>query len=162
MSEETYTENETLARRLYPDVDWDESYLSGCYAYEPMVEDVGKIVLWHMCGDYQGDYHVLIEGEGGDFGYVSIGYGSCSGCDALQQCDTAEQIGDLAASVQREIHWEADVAAMKKWLLERDWEVSWCWHYEEFKDFLREALAHVGAEETEIGELFLKFDAEHN
>ena len=140
------TENEVRARRLYPDVDWGDSYpyVSG---YGPMVEDSGEVLLWITTGSYQGDYHVLVRGPGGDFCYISIGFGSCAGCDALQACDTAEQIGQLAEGIQFGIRWEVDAAAMRKWLLERDWEVQWMYSdFDEFKEFLSKALKIVDAD----------------
>ncbi len=138
----TLTANETRAHSLYPDVDWDGSvYVSG---YGPMVEAMGDVLLWVTTGSYQGDFHVLVRGPGGDFGYISIGYGSCAGCDALQGCNTAEQIGQLAESIQLGIYWEVDAAAMQKWLLERDWQVQWMYSdFDEFKEFLRKALKIV-------------------
>ena len=142
----TLTANETLARRLYPDTDWDDGYVyvSG---YGPMVEAAGEVLLWVTTGSYQGDYHVLLRGPGGDFGYISIGYGSCAGCDALQGCDTAEQIGQLAEGIQFGIRWEVDASAMRKWLLERDWEVQWMYSdFDEFKEFLSKSLKIVGAD----------------
>jgi len=142
----TLTANEVRARRLYPDVDWDDSY--PCVSsYGPMVEDTGEILLWVTTGSYQGDYHVLLRGPGGDFGYISIGFGSCAGCDALQGCDSAEDVGRLAEGVQLGIHWEVDAAAMRKFLLERDWEVQWMYSdFDEFKEFLSKSLEMVGAD----------------
>lgn len=42
-----------------------------------------KVDAFESFGDYQGDYAAIVEKDG-QVGFVIIGYGSCSGCDALQ------------------------------------------------------------------------------
>ncbi len=45
--------------------------------YEDAFRDC-KILVWEDVGDYQGDTFAMVE-KGGQFGYVVIGFGSCSG-----------------------------------------------------------------------------------
>ena len=53
-------------------------------SYEGIVESWGyEVIDWETFGDYQGDHLVLLR-DGEQWGFVSIGYGSCSGCDALE------------------------------------------------------------------------------
>jgi hypothetical protein len=42
-----------------------------------------SITAFETFGDYQGDYAAIVE-KNGKVGLVIIGYGSCSGCDALE------------------------------------------------------------------------------
>lgn len=52
--------------------------------YEELVGSWGHEVLsFDTIGSYQGDHLVLLR-DGDRYGIVVIGYGSCSGCDALQ------------------------------------------------------------------------------
>jgi hypothetical protein len=70
------------------------------------VEDIG------VAGDYQGDYIFRVrERDGGRIGYVVVGYGSCSGCDAYEAAlawddseDTPE-MDALAESIYNDIRW---------------------------------------------------------
>lgn len=41
-----------------------------------------QTLLFAITGDYQGDYHYLLyDKNNGEYAYLTIGYGSCSGCD---------------------------------------------------------------------------------
>ncbi len=87
-----------------------------------------KILAWETVGDYQGDYFGLVEGPDGRIGFAKIGYGSCSGCDALIDaksygCSNREEFDkafketvELIQSWRDDTHWEADKAAMKAYL----------------------------------------------
>jgi len=63
----------------------------GWYDYTPLISYFGHIILRVDDTDYQGDSRVLYE-EGERYGYLNFGWGSCSGCDSLQACDTASEV----------------------------------------------------------------------
>ena len=42
-----------------------------------------EILGWESFGSYQGDYAAVVKKDG-KVGFTVIGYGSCSGCDALE------------------------------------------------------------------------------
>lgn len=109
--------------------------------YGEIVESFGyEIVDSEVFGDYQGDYCYILRNED-TIGYVVIGYGSCSGCDALQAaepwcrcgnectCDWSALI-NLRYEILNNIKWEhpneADPAnfwwsyepKIKKWLFD--------------------------------------------
>lgn len=53
-------------------------------SHQEILERKGfKIDAFEVFGDYQGDYAAIVEKDG-KVGLTIIGYGSCSGCDALQ------------------------------------------------------------------------------
>ena len=53
-------------------------------SYDAIVDSWGyETLLFKCCGSYQGDYVVLLR-DGNRYGFTTIGYGSCSGCDALE------------------------------------------------------------------------------
>lgn len=61
---------------------WVEEYGS---SYESMLSSAGLDILeWQAVGDYQGDYYTVVRDSSGRYGFTVIGYGSCSGCDALE------------------------------------------------------------------------------
>lgn len=73
--------------------------------YQEMMTNSGYNVLaWETFGDYQGDYAAVLS-NGMDYGFTVIGYGSCSGCDALEGCDTQEEYDTLMESVRNNIFW---------------------------------------------------------
>jgi len=54
------------------------------YDCEDCLEAAGANVLCFQCfGDYQGDWWAKVE-YNGETGWVTGGYGSCAGCDALE------------------------------------------------------------------------------
>jgi len=77
---------------------------------ELLEERVGECLLWEEFGSYQGDY-VAIVGSGDLLGLAIIGYGSCSGCDALEACgwgdedDYEQNVSDLMDDIQRSVFW---------------------------------------------------------
>lgn len=68
--------------------------------WEPLVRDWGyDVVLFETWGSYQGDHFVLLR-DGDRCGVAVIGYGSCTGCDALEAAigydsDSRERWRDL-------------------------------------------------------------------
>ena len=88
--------------------------------------------------DYQGDSRVLFR-DGERYGVLIFGWGSCSGCDALQACDTYEEVDDLRHQLEGEIVWgtrEETLAYIKG----KDWAGTFIWHADETKEFLDEAV----------------------
>ena len=110
-------------------------------SYESLIESTGcQIVESESVGDYQGDSCALLY-DGGRWGFIAWGWGSCSGCDALQACDNDEQhLADLRRQLHSDIHWEDDKFRLTDWLLGRDWECQW---YGSQATFILKATAHM-------------------
>ena len=51
--------------------------------YEAIIKSFGGTATCEWFGDYQGDIGVIIT-DGSSVGWLVIGYGSCSGCDAFE------------------------------------------------------------------------------
>ena len=130
-------------------------WVSGEYgmSYDEIVSSWGyQLVDSEAFGDYQGDYAYLLR-DGDRHGLVVIGYGSCSGCDALQSVEPWEEDGDwsgvveLADELRKDIHWEDSKAALMAWVSghpERHW-----WSYEdEMKKWLNGHGATLPIKET--------------
>lgn len=92
--------------------------------YMPMLEDFADMVIKVDDDDYQGDSFVLYE-DNGRYGYLTFGWGSCSGCDALQACETWEEVQELYDHLQNSIKWFANGKQALKWFKEHDWEGDW-------------------------------------
>ena len=113
-------------------------------SYHQIVDGFGVTVLAHEAvGDYQGDYLYLLK-DGERFGFLVVGYGSCSGCDALEavlSCrsvgeDLFESVQELADSLHREVIWKDSAADMIAYLKERDGANSY--FYGEAKEVIKE------------------------
>lgn len=93
------------AQEMYPQYADEASGFYGPGDYGPIIESCGEVIVRTDDDDYQGDTYVLIRGADGSFGYLVIGWGSCSGCDALQACSTFGEIDELAKSIRDSVRW---------------------------------------------------------
>jgi len=73
-------------------------------SYDSLVASAGTIVKDWNIGDYQGDYVYLLK-DGDKFGFIVVGYGSCSYCDALQSCENQAEVDELKKSIVDSIFW---------------------------------------------------------
>lgn len=118
------------ASELYP----EEQY--GYYNYQPIIDEFGKILIQVDEDGYQGDIWVLYEDDG-KFGYLQFGWGSCSGCDALQGCDNLDEVQKLMDSLYASIKWFESKEEATQWFVSHDFEGDYCWYTKEFKLFLK-------------------------
>ena len=116
--------------------------------YEPMIKAFGDVIIQVDECDYQGDTWVVLRDEDGQHGYLEFGWGSCSGCDALQACDTIDEVNELAISIYESIRWFESKDAFREWFLTHDFEGDWCWHKEEFQQFRREVNEYINKTES--------------
>ena len=87
--------------------------------YRDLIEHTGLEVLSdHVFGSYQGDMLFVVR-DGARVGAVVVGYGSCSGCDALEAAERSddwdkppheaiagnEEMQNLAWSIRRDVKW---------------------------------------------------------
>ena len=93
--------------------------------YEGLIElGAGAVVVTEMIGDYQGDYHFLVK-DGENYAHVVTGYGSCSGCDALQDCEESfSKIAKLGNDICGSVIWKSQEEILKH-IEEHDAEGSW-------------------------------------
>lgn len=91
--------------------------------YEPIIYDLGCVLLKIDDKNYQGDSYVLYGDENGSgpFGFLNFGWGSCSGCDALQACDSWEEIQELYDNLKSSILWFNNVKQAYDWFMQHDW-----------------------------------------
>lgn len=122
-------------KELYPD--WEEGY--GPSSYQPIIDAIGEVVVQVDDDDYQGDSRLLYR-RGEEFGFLIFGWGSCSGCDALQAADTAQEVQALADGMEASVEWLSGYAMRDKLTT---WEATqgqhW-WRENEGKEFVRRCL----------------------
>jgi hypothetical protein len=119
--------------------------------YRDLVEYTGLTVLAEQeFGSYQGDLVFIVRDDDGRTGAVVVGYGSCTGCDALQDVTwdddwdkpaaqaiaDNERTQDLAWSIRRDVKW--GTADELRAALDSDLE--WYRHEEGFAAALDKAL----------------------
>ena len=106
--------------------------------YQPMLDSFGKIILQVDDDDYQGDSRVLYK-DGERIGYLNFGWGSCSGCDALQACETIDDVQKLMDELKGSIKWFLSSAEAYEYFTAKDWQLDMSWHSDEGKEFVKKA-----------------------
>ena len=129
--------------------------------YELLIESAGLEIVDSMCfGAYQGDEVVLVKKDD-KYGILIFGYGSCTGCDALQaawdddeswekeHAYTEENMGNLIAlrdSLVGNIRWTNGRLTLKGLVrkLNQNKENYWYMHDTEIKDYVKELAVKYG------------------
>lgn len=114
-------------------LDYDEVLESFEYEIVVQVDD----------DDYQGDTRVIFK-DGERYGFLIFGWGSCSGCDALEACNNFEEIEQLQNELFNNIQWFDNLKDLKQYVNNKDFELEFYWR-EETKEFINQVL---GLEET--------------
>lgn len=79
-------------------------YYSAPMGYDGIIATQGEILKDWIIGDYQGDYVYLVKNND-KYAFTVVGYGSCSGCDALEACENDEDFNRLKESIINDIVW---------------------------------------------------------
>ena len=130
-----------LAKSLYPQEEQEQeqewSYFSE-YNYDPIINSFGEVVLRKTIGEYQGDTYAIVK-KGDLLGYLAIGWGSCSGCDALQACSSHDDVARLIGHIASNVRW-GSAADLLHYFTTHDWEGDYIYHDEEFKEWKDEVV----------------------
>ena len=135
------------ARELYRE-EVDSEYFSA-YDYQPMINAFGKVIIQIDDDDYQGDTRVLYSDYGGGIGFLIFGWGSCSGCDALQACRNIDEVQELCNQLQNDIKWFNSKEEALAWARQKDWEAEWFWHEKEGRMFVRLVMDYLNGNDGE-------------
>ena len=114
----------------------------GWYDYEPMIKAFGNVAVRVDDNAYQGDTRVLYN-NGGRIGHLIFGWGSCSVCDALQGCNTLEEVQELCNNLERSIKWFVTPKEALEWFERHDWEGEYSWFYSETQEYVDKAIKYL-------------------
>ena len=137
----------SLAKELYPDCfhgKGPSKWFNAPSDYTPILSSFGKIVIQWDEKDYQGDSWVLYNFND-KIGFLNFGWGSCSGCDALQGCGSLEEIDALIERLRDSVKWFDTKGAALDWFKTHEWNCDYCYNIDEFKQFLRKAIDYLSA-----------------
>ena len=124
------------AKELYENDGWCNSW----YDYQPMLDEFGEILLKVDEDDYQGD-SFLIYKKDNKYGLLIFGWGSCSGCDALQACNNIDEVQELMNSLYDSITWFDSLQELKNYISNNAiMELKWYCYSDVFEDFRKQVL----------------------
>lgn len=132
--------SDARARLLYPPDPEDGAYFWGWSDYTPMIDDFGEVLVQVESGDYQGDTTVLYRKDG-KYGFLNFGWGSCTGCDALQACVSYAELQELIDDTEKSIAWFDTLQAAKDFVSSEERRASYYWHKEDYQEFVRQVNA---------------------
>lgn len=116
-----------------------EESFHGVGDYRPLLRSIGDVLVQVDDDDYQGDARVLFKDKDGErYGVLIFGWGSCSGCDALQACESVKEIEGLRDELCRQIVWGTK-EEIARYIECRDWEATHL-SQKETRDFVSIAL----------------------
>lgn len=107
-------------------------------SYRDIISSFGfEILISKDENNYQGDSWYLLK-DNARYGYLCFGWGSCSGCDALEACDTLAELDELRDKLLNSIIWKNSKQDMKDYFKTKWWDGEFYSDKDEFKDFLKE------------------------
>lgn len=133
---------------------------SGAYGFLNILNAAGvrTVVSRDLDEDYQGSVAAIVQGpdcywrvdQKKKFGYLTIGYGSCSGCDEWEYLDD-DAVGRLNSSVEylREARWFDNLEELKRFFSEFDHATQWYGRKEQFRRFADEVMSIRHGDEFE-------------
>lgn len=116
-----------------------DPYAGSATSYGELIDSMEYNVLLEVRDDdYQGASRLLFE-DGTRFGLLFFGWGSRTGCDALEACDTHAEIVALRDDLVNDILWFDSKEEALAYISGKDWELQWLWHSAETKEFIVKA-----------------------
>jgi hypothetical protein len=120
----------------------DVEYFYPEESYYELVEKNADVLIEHTLGSYQGDMLFLLR-NGDQFGFLVVGYGSCSGCDSLEACESQEAVDSLAERIYDGIKWFDSFDELKSYVLDDNKDLEWYAHEGGWPEFLEKVKNYV-------------------
>lgn len=128
------------AQALFPDCQ-KNGWFYAPYDYSPIIESFGRVLIRVDDDDYSGDTFALLNKDG-DIGFLQFGWGSCSGCDALQDCNSYKELGELIERLENGIKWFDSLAEAQAYIGDDSaTSGSYFYHVETWSTFKDQVLA---------------------
>ena len=115
-------------------------------SYEELVDSMEyDVITKEDIGSYQGDYLYFLK-DTDRYGLLVFGYGSCSGCDSLQDCGNEEDVTSLRNDIESNIKWFDSKKAVIKFITNTEDKPfkDWYWKEEDADKFFGQVLDYCG------------------
>lgn len=112
--------------------------------YDELVRAFGyEVLVNEESGIHSGDSWYFLK-DGNRYGFLEFGWGSCSGCDALEACYSFSALQSLADSLEGSIVWRESKHEMRQWMEAHDFSADFSTDIKKV-DFLNRVLQYVGS-----------------
>lgn len=122
------------------DTTWNTPWFNG--SYHNLVEDFAEIEFSQTLGYYQGDYLYVLKDDD-RYGFLVVGYGSCSYCDALEGCESLDDVYNLRNSIRDNVKWFDSFDELKSYVTDDNKDLEWYAHEEQWPEFLEKVNNYV-------------------
>lgn len=112
-------------------------YYSPPMGYDQIVATQGEVIKDWVIGHWQGDYVYLLKNKD-LYSLVVVGYGSCTGCDALQSCNNDQEFNELYEDIIRRIVWGTKQDMLND--LNNEENNRWYYHEDEWVDIRKDVI----------------------
>lgn len=159
------------SRELYPFCYSDDEYIwNEPHDYTPIINSLGIVNDKCMVGNnFNGNIVVFLSDNNSKrVGYCEIPYGYNSDDDALQSCNSYNEIDILIKNIKDSVIWFDNYVDALEWFQHYDWELTHLWQSENFREFLcytmKWLICRVSKEEihVDVYYFFLKQIEEQN
>lgn len=126
----------------YPELIGQKNFY-GPSDYNPLLKSLGfEILIQIDDNDYQGDSRLLLKNQE-KIGYLQFGWGSCSGCDALQACKSMNDITQLREELFNQIKWFNNKEEALTYFETHDWKGDYSNNQKEQKEFIEKTIEYL-------------------
>ena len=118
--------------------------------YGDVVDSFGfHVILTERFGTWEGDIVTVLKDDDNRYGFLVIGFGSCSGCDTIQGIRTVPTLKSFAMGLYRDIRWFDNMTGLAAWLVQTlvndpGEPGSWYYYDEEIRDWARGFTDNIG------------------
>lgn len=112
-----------------------------------------EVLAFEAVGDYQGDYHwLLYDPINREYAFLTIGYGSCSGCDWLEAMEGSSEKEYIEArdDIWNGLIWQS-ATRMLEWLTSETRKHDFSWFEEGYREFINECIRIMLRKGTSAG-----------
>ena len=124
-------------KRIHPTI-WGAFDKNGNYDYDrvpadyrTLVDIMGTVLVETNTGGYSGNSLYLLHRDG-RFGLLIFGWGSCSHCDAIQSCDSREDVQELCDLLFSQIKWREMWESMRELIFADSLPLADTWRGEDY------------------------------
>lgn len=120
---------------------FNEDYWKPNGGYEALITLGGEEIVNSVdVGDYQGDALLLLKHPTENlYFFLEYGWGSCSGCDAFQGCDTIGDLQELADSFVGDAEWKT-ADEMLAYFRSKNWDERYYYRDSEVQRWVNEII----------------------
>lgn len=118
--------------------------------YMTLIQAMGHDLLVHLSeSGWSGDDFLLMRDADGRYGFLVFGWGSCSGCDAMEAASSWEDAEAIYQKLCDDVHWFDTLAGCVAYIHDKHRAgMEWYRFSDEFPSFVQQVDEYVASQEA--------------